>query len=209
MAEIREKRADMGPKRGHVNNGLVTCESARIGPSIRHAAGLPEADTYSLPCPREPIAAEIPPGRNKIPVRSTSRPQNVPSSACLILGFMSPFQCLADSPRWKLGLGSQSLAAGQVLIVDVLDFTRAGMFDPRRPALTGRIYRDSTPPRLTVRYRLIEQNSVVVRGEERLVNVDYLALPTGRLNSDPLGYEKALIGDWFRSRVVERHPPPA
>jgi hypothetical protein len=116
---------------------------------------------------------------------------------------------LDELTRYLERLGSQSLAPGQVLKVEVLGFTRAGMFDPRCPQLMARIYRDSTPPRLTVRYRLLEQNTVVVQGEERLVNVDYLALPTGRLNSDPLRYEKALIRDWFQSRIVERNPPPA
>jgi prepilin-type processing-associated H-X9-DG protein len=105
-------------------------------------------------------------------------------------------------------LASQGLAPGQVLVVDVLDFTRAGMFDPRHSDRTARIYSDTTPPRITVRYRLLERNVVVVQGEERLVNVDYLSLPTGRLNSDPLRYEKALIADWFRYRVVERRLPP-
>jgi hypothetical protein len=104
LAEIREKMASPGCKRGHVNNELVTGESVRSGLRLRHVV---DGLTLKLALSRPPANGLPPnwgPGRNKIPRLPTSRPPNVPSSACRIQEFIVRFQYLAGSPRGKLGL---------------------------------------------------------------------------------------------------------
>jgi hypothetical protein len=107
-------------------------------------------------------------------------------------------------------LGTRYLASGQSATVEIMDIDLAGQFEPwRKFAYDVRIMRDVYPPRITIRYRLMDSGRIVTEGQETLVNVDYLANPAVRLSEDPLRYEKALLADWFQKRFTARTTGPA
>jgi hypothetical protein len=72
-----------------------------------------------------------------------------------------------------------------------------------------RYLREITWPRIKLRYVLLQDGDSLMSAEETIADHDYLRRPPGRFASDPLGYEKAMLDDWFRLRFVEHRPPPA
>jgi hypothetical protein len=110
---------------------------------------------------------------------------------------------LGELARHLERLGAARLPDGRSLRIEVLDIDLAGRFEPWRPTAYGvRILREATWPRITLRYVLEEDGRELARGEERLSDLDYLGRPAGRLRSDPLRYEKAMLDNWFRARFA-------
>lgn len=104
---------------------------------------------------------------------------------------------------------AQALPANQTLTVEVLDVDLAGRFDPRLYQNADlRVLTEATWPRITLRYSLTENGRVLLSAEETLIDQSYLGRPT-RASSDPLRYEKTMLDDWFRDRIVARRAPPA
>lgn len=100
-------------------------------------------------------------------------------------------------------LGERWLRPEQTLRVEVLDIDLAGRFEPWRAlAHDVRAMRDVAWPRISLRYALEENGQVVDTAEEDVVDLDYLQRPKARLSRDPLRYEKAMLGDWFRARFA-------
>ena len=90
------------------------------------------------------------------------------------------------------------LKPGQGLRVEILDFQRAGYYNPLLGnAANVRILKDITPPRITLRYRLTGGGAPQA-GREMLTDMNYLMNPSGRFSGDPFIYEKALLNDWLR-----------
>ncbi|MCX7311100.1 MAG: DUF3016 domain-containing protein [Hyphomicrobiales bacterium] len=97
-------------------------------------------------------------------------------------------------------LGTRYLGRGDKLSITVLDVDLAGMdlssMGPsRRRVLTG-----ATPPRITLRYRLMRKGKVVASGEEALSDQMYLSRPGAGLSTDELRFEKEMLDDWFRKK---------
>lgn len=89
------------------------------------------------------------------------------------------------------------LKPGRSLRVEILDFQRAGIYNPLHGnAANVRILKDTTPPRITLRYQLT--GGPAQGGREMLTDVNYLMNPSGRFSGDPFVYEKALLADWLR-----------
>jgi len=104
-------------------------------------------------------------------------------------------------------LGRTYLRPGQTLNIEVLDIQRAGMFTNRFAPNDVRIVTDATPPRISVRYSLLQKGKPVLRAQEVISDINFLMNPSARFSSDRLVYEKATLRDWFQKRFGEGQPP--
>lgn len=104
-------------------------------------------------------------------------------------------------------LGERHLAPGQALRVEVRDVDLAGRYEPWRiDTRDVRVMRDITWPRIALRWRLEEQGVVTAEAEETIRDLHYLSRDGLRGRAEPLAYEKAMLEDWFRLRIVEGRP---
>jgi hypothetical protein len=104
-------------------------------------------------------------------------------------------------------LSARYLRPGQSLRIQVLDIDLAGRYEPWRPfASDVRIMREITWPRIALRYELEQNGQVVASAEETLRDMNYLMRPRMGSSGDPLYFEKVMLDDWFRRRIVEQHP---
>jgi hypothetical protein len=111
---------------------------------------------------------------------------------------------LRELARHLERLGAARLPEGRSLKIEVLDLDLAGHFEPwRATAYNVRILRETTWPRIALRYVLTEDGRELARGEEKLSDLNYLDRPGRRLSGDPLRYEKAMLDDWFRARFPD------
>ena len=88
----------------------------------------------------------------------------------------------------------------QALQIEVFDIDRAGSLEWWRRLLFNevRIDRDVYPPRISLRYRLLEEGRILREGQEILVDQNYLSNPAAYFTpSDPLRYDKLLLSSWF------------
>ena len=96
-------------------------------------------------------------------------------------------------------LAGRYLPAGQELKIEVLDIDLAGEFEPWNFDLRDvRVMRDTTPPRIRLRYRLTEAGRVLKQDEVRLGDLNYLSDPGARNSSARFAYDKRLLEVWFR-----------
>jgi Protein of unknown function (DUF3016) len=104
-------------------------------------------------------------------------------------------------------LGASELGPHQTLTVEVTNIDLAGQFEPWRAlAHNVRVMRDVYPPRIALRFRLIDNGLVSAEGEAALVDVNYLANPSVRLIPAPLRYEKAMLAGWFHQLPLGSQP---
>jgi len=98
-------------------------------------------------------------------------------------------------------LGTRYLKPGQTLMVEISDVDLAGRIDPWRMGADHlRILSGSTWPRIVLRYTLTQDGAPPRTAEETVADLDYQSRPEGRMSSDPLRYEKAMLDEWFRTR---------
>lgn len=104
-------------------------------------------------------------------------------------------------------LAEQRLAAGYRLDIEVVDLNLAGKIDPLR-SRTGqmRVMREDTWPSMRVRYTLRQGASVIRRGQETIIDMNYLMDPVAARSVEPLRFEKAMLGEWFRTRFAAYGP---
>lgn len=106
-------------------------------------------------------------------------------------------------------LGDRELPPGRSLSVTLVDIRPAGQFEPWRPTADDvRFLRDTTPPSVTLRYRLEERGRVVASGEETVTDLNYLWNISARNSLSSYPYETALMRDWFRDRIIRLKPKP-
>ncbi len=109
---------------------------------------------------------------------------------------------LTELRHYLESLGSR-LGPRQVLQIEVLDIDRAGSLEwwRRLPFNEVRIDSDVYPPRISLRYRLLEDSRVLGEGQDILIDQNYLSNPAAYFTpSDPLRYDKLLLSSWFESR---------
>ncbi len=106
-------------------------------------------------------------------------------------------------------LGQTSLPAGQVLKVDVLELDLAGtvVYSRSRGRSTRLLVGGADWPQAHLRYTLEEGGRTIASGDEWVSDRDYLHGPMQRPDSGSLYYEKRMLGNWFRTRFVDRVPP--
>lgn len=102
--------------------------------------------------------------------------------------------------RW-----GQRLPQAQSLQIEVLDVDLAGIerpvgFDPFVRVLNGRV----DGPRMTLRWMLREGDTVVASGRDELSDMSYLQRLAGVFRNEPLFYDRRMLDDWLRSRIIER-----
>ena len=115
---------------------------------------------------------------------------------------------LAEFDRWFAELGARYLPAGQSLHIEVLDIDLAGEFEPWHSGFHDvRFLRDITPPRIHLRYRLMQGDTLIRAGEERLTDMNYLSDPRGHGDSRRFIYDKLLVQDWFRKTFAKPQRP--
>ena len=106
-------------------------------------------------------------------------------------------------------LGARHLRPGQSLRIEVLDIDLAGRYEPWRVTTRDvRVLRDITWPRIALRYTLEQDGQPLASAEETLRDMNYLMRNHPGRSSDSLHFEKAMLDDWFRRRIVEGRPPP-
>ena len=96
------------------------------------------------------------------------------------------------------------LPAGQKLEVHLTDVQRAGSFEPWRgpQAADVRIVRDIYPPRIDLRFKLLDAGGKLLReGSRQLRDPSFMMRPDLYPN-DPLRYEKTLLDDWLREELA-------
>ena len=97
------------------------------------------------------------------------------------------------------------LPPGQDLQVEILDIDLAGRIAPERdPTGSRRFFDSSTWPRVRLRFVLTERGRPLARGEELVSWRDYLQRATARFAGDPLRFEKAMLAEWFETRIAGR-----
>lgn len=105
---------------------------------------------------------------------------------------------VADLTRHIQRAAQALLPSGRSLQVEIVDLQRAGIYNPLHgTAANVRILKDTTPPRIVLRYKLGGKGPARA-GSETLTDIGYLANPSARLSGDRFIYEKALLDDWLR-----------
>jgi hypothetical protein len=102
---------------------------------------------------------------------------------------------------WIEDRAGKMLPPGERLDIVVTDIDRAGNFEPwRRGTLREvRIIKDVYPPRIDLRFRLLDANGAVIReGTRKLRDPGFMSDSINTSGSDSLRYEKALIDRWLR-----------
>ena len=114
---------------------------------------------------------------------------------------------LREIGRHLRELGERYLDPASALQVEVLDVDLAGRFEPWRPGFRGVRFMDGlTWPSIRLRYTLLREGRVQDSREERIVDPMYLARQRTWFASERLGYEKQMLGDWFRDRFAAGTP---
>lgn len=104
-------------------------------------------------------------------------------------------------------LGETALPKGREATIDLLDVRPAGRFEPWRAGASGpRVLTEVTPPSVRLRYRLSERGRVLASGEETVTDLNYLWDASARSSPSSFPYERELVRDWFRDRIVRLRP---
>lgn len=92
------------------------------------------------------------------------------------------------------------LPAGERLEVTFTDVQRAGSYEPwHGPRLDDvRIVRDIYPPRIDLRFRLLDGSGAVLREGERTLRDSAFLMRDGAHETDSLRFEKRLLDQWLR-----------
>lgn len=96
----------------------------------------------------------------------------------------------------------QNLNPEQVLKVTVTDLDLAG--EARyRPELGRemRVLTNITPPRITFRYQVLEGETIIKQGDEKISDLNYLSSVMGSARDRRLAYEKKLIQNWGKKNL--------
>ena len=114
-------------------------------------------------------------------------------------GSATPEATLSELAGHLQKLGARLLKPNQSLRIDILRVDLAGMIEPFGTQQI-RVMRDSTPPRIRLRYVLTQGGRVLQRDEETLSDINYLMNSARASSSGRLFYEKEMLTDWFRRR---------
>lgn len=99
-------------------------------------------------------------------------------------------------------LGDRYLPPEHVLKVEILDIDLAGRFEPGRSfAADVRVMGEANWPRIRLRYSVEDGGRVVARGEDTIRDLNYLDHRQGTVAYGELRYEKAMLDEWFLTRL--------
>jgi hypothetical protein len=112
------------------------------------------------------------------------------------------FSMAGEIKAYILRLGARYVPPNQNLKITILDIDLAGMDETFRNPNLPRIMRESTWPRIRLRYELTQNRRVISSGEELVSDQMYLGRLGMASSSDPLRYEKNMLDDWFRQKFA-------
>ncbi len=94
------------------------------------------------------------------------------------------------------------LKPNQTLQMQVTDVDLAGDVRPTFGAASNdmRVVTELYPPRLTFSYQVLEDNKVIMAGDEKLQDMGFLQT-SGLRNSQPFNYESHMLEQWFKQKV--------
>ncbi|GHA93023.1 DUF3016 domain-containing protein [Shewanella indica] len=97
---------------------------------------------------------------------------------------------------------SSSLKDNQKLELTVTDVDLAGDVRPTFGATANdiRVVKNVYPPKISFSYRLLEGDQVVIAGDEKLTDMQFLD-HVDRINSDSFRYEERMLKDWFQKTL--------
>jgi hypothetical protein len=101
-----------------------------------------------------------------------------------------------------LRLGARYVPKNQNLKITILDIDLAGMDESFRNPNLPRILRESTWPKIRLRYEITQNRRVIDSGERLLSDQMYLGRLGMASSGDPLRYEKNMLDDWFRQKFA-------
>ncbi|WP_315837198.1 DUF3016 domain-containing protein [Bradyrhizobium prioriisuperbiae] len=116
-------------------------------------------------------------------------------------GSATPQATLSELAGHLQKLGARLLKPNQTLRIDILRVDLAGMIEPFGTQQI-RVMRDSTPPRIRLRYTLSQGRRVLQRDEETISDINYLMNSSRASSGGRLYYEKEMLTDWFRRRFA-------
>jgi hypothetical protein len=109
---------------------------------------------------------------------------------------------LKELERHFTHLGKR-LPANEELQIEVTDFDPAGQIRWTRYARPLRVLTGGADwPHLTLNYTHLRDGKVVASGSERIHDMNYLHRMNRYTDSDGLRYEKRMIDEWFKGRIV-------
>ncbi|WP_412499920.1 DUF3016 domain-containing protein [Shewanella chilikensis] len=97
---------------------------------------------------------------------------------------------------------SSSLKDNQKLELTVTDVDLAGDVRPTFGATANdiRVVKNVYPPKISFSYRLLEGDQLVIAGDEKLTDMQFLD-HVDRINSDSFRYEERMLKDWFQKTL--------
>lgn len=122
------------------------------------------------------------------------------------LGMGSSPRVLDDIKSFLEKLGAQHLPPGQQLSIEIRNIDLAGRFDsmPGRPSEWVRMQREADWPRIQLHYRLSVQGQLLREADANIADMNYLQKARSSYSSQPLGYEKRMLAEWFKNSFAER-----
>ncbi|MGL5359863.1 MAG: DUF3016 domain-containing protein, partial [Shewanella sp.] len=100
---------------------------------------------------------------------------------------------------------SKLLKPNQKLEMTVTDVDLAGDMRPTFGATVNdlRVIKEVYPPRITFNYQIVENNQVIVAGDEKLTDMGFMS-GVQSLNDKPFAYENKMLADWLKKTVAPK-----
>ncbi|ABV89036.1 DUF3016 domain-containing protein [Shewanella pealeana] len=97
---------------------------------------------------------------------------------------------------------SKILKPDQKLEMVVTDLDLAGDVRPTFGATTNdlRVVKDIYPPRITFSYKILQGDQVVMAGDEKLTDMNFM-YSINKMNNKPYRYENELLSSWLKKTV--------
>ena len=111
---------------------------------------------------------------------------------------------LSELSRYIVQRADAVIPQGEKLTLTFTDIDLAGEYEPWRTSGSGRearIVKDIYTPKMDLSFRLTDASGNVIKeGTRHLSNMTFMMdiLPAN-LRSEPLGYDKEMVGNWLRS----------
>ncbi|MGL4446486.1 MAG: DUF3016 domain-containing protein, partial [Shewanella sp.] len=66
-----------------------------------------------------------------------------------------------------------------------------------------RVIKEVYPPRITFNYQIVENNQVIVAGDEKLTDMGFMS-GVQSLNDKPFVYENTMLTNWLKKTVAPK-----
>ncbi|QYK01832.1 DUF3016 domain-containing protein [Shewanella psychrotolerans] len=100
---------------------------------------------------------------------------------------------------------TKSFQSNQKLEMVVTNVDLAGDVRPTFGATSNdiRVVKDIYPPSLTFSYKVLEDDKVIVAGDEKLRDIGFMQT-VGVINDKPLRYETRMLDEWLKKSVIPK-----